>query len=138
MASKDTPAGGLGRDFGYLFPFFEKIAAAARAMPEGAARARVERLVAEERGRWEEIRALLGGQAGTGAVGAELRSEPAAPPARAPIGGSARPASTRSPPVRTESPRPGKASIPPAPSRSAPTRSTSGRSLTVGSLRPTR
>jgi hypothetical protein len=97
MAKQEKP-GALERDFGYLFPFFEKIAAAALAMPAGPERARVEQLVGEERGRWEEIRALVGGKK-TPAVRAEsVRVTPEPRSAAGPVtaanvdGGGRRPA----------------------------------------------
>ena len=57
--------GAFERDFGYLFPFLDKLVAAARAMPAGAARTRLEQLLSEERARFEEIRALFSGKAPT-------------------------------------------------------------------------
>lgn len=52
---------GLERDFGYLMPFFDKVAEAAGALPDPAARQELERLLAGQKERWERIRALLGG-----------------------------------------------------------------------------
>jgi len=51
------------KDFGYLMPFLDKIAAAASAstLPDQAARAELEQLIADEKRRWARIRQLLSG-----------------------------------------------------------------------------
>jgi hypothetical protein len=56
------------RDFGYLMPFLDKVAAAASGLEDPAARAELARLVADEKARWNRIRELLrGASAGTAA-----------------------------------------------------------------------
>ncbi|NPC73704.1 hypothetical protein HPP05_28510 [Corallococcus exiguus] len=54
------------RDFGYLLPFMDKVAAAASDLPDASAREELVRLVAEEKVRWERIRELLQGATGQG------------------------------------------------------------------------
>ena len=49
----------FSRDLGYLDKFFDKLDAHAGNLPEGAGQ-RLRALVAEERGRWTEIRQLVG------------------------------------------------------------------------------
>jgi hypothetical protein len=49
------------RDFGYLMPFLDKVAAAASGLEDPAARAELARLVADEKVRWNRIRELLRG-----------------------------------------------------------------------------
>ena len=53
--------GGLDRDFGYLMPFFDKVAQAAGAVQDPAARAELARLIDGEKAKWERVRALLAG-----------------------------------------------------------------------------
>jgi hypothetical protein len=77
MATPKTA--GFERDFGYLFPFLDKLVAAARAMPAGPGRTRLEQLLGEERGRWEEMRGLLAGKAPARSAAA-VKSAPRAPP----------------------------------------------------------
>lgn len=62
---------GFDRDIGYLMPFLDRVAAAARELPEAGAREELTRLMAEEKDRWARIQQLLGGAAG--------RSAPATP-----------------------------------------------------------
>jgi len=52
---------GFERDFGYLLPFLDRVGQAAAGLADPAARARLTALVAEEKARWPEIRALLAG-----------------------------------------------------------------------------
>ncbi len=59
------------KDFGYLMPFLEKIAAAAGQLTDAAAREELTRLMAEESVRWPRIRELLSGAAGKSAPTAE-------------------------------------------------------------------
>lgn len=84
--------GAFDKDFGYLLPFLDRVAAAAGTLEEQAAREELARLIAEEKGRWARIRELLSGAAGRAAPGADLgavESAPvAAPPASAPAGGA--------------------------------------------------
>lgn len=57
---------GFERDFGYLMPFFDRISgASADLSPE--ARAELQRLLSGEKEKWQRIRALLGGSAGSAA-----------------------------------------------------------------------
>ena len=63
---------GFDRDIGYLMPFLDRVAAAARELPDAGAREELTRLMAEEKVRWARIQALLGGAPG--------RSGAAAPP----------------------------------------------------------
>ena len=56
-------ASGFEKDFGYLMPFIEKVAEAANAMGDAAAREELKRLVAGERARWLRIQELLSGAA---------------------------------------------------------------------------
>ncbi|MBZ4372683.1 hypothetical protein [Corallococcus sp. AS-1-6] len=74
------------RDFGYLLPFMDKVAAAASDLPDAAAREELVRLVAEEKVRWERIRSLLQGAPGQAGGAKAPASQPprAAPPAAAP------------------------------------------------------
>lgn len=51
------------KDFGYLMPFLDKVAAASRELIDARARQEVSGLIQEEKGRWARIRQLLGGQA---------------------------------------------------------------------------
>ena len=61
------PAGQFDKDFGYLMPFIDKIAAAASGLADPAARAELATLVANEKQRWERIRQLLSGASGKAA-----------------------------------------------------------------------
>jgi hypothetical protein len=56
-------AGEFDKDFGYLMPFLDKVAAAAASVADPAARAELARLVADEKAKWSRIRELLGGAA---------------------------------------------------------------------------
>lgn len=55
------------KDFGYLMPFLDKVAAAAGSMRDPAAREELTRLIGEEKQRWARIRQLLSGAPATGA-----------------------------------------------------------------------
>lgn len=68
-----TP-GAFDKDFGYLLPFLERVAAAAGELEDAAAREELGRLMAEEKVRWARIRELLGGAAGQGSVPAPAPS----------------------------------------------------------------
>jgi hypothetical protein len=74
--------GAFDKDFGYLMPFLDKVAAAADALPDRAARDELTRLVAGEKLRWERIRSLLSGAAGAATASGE-RPAPGSPPAAA-------------------------------------------------------
>ncbi|MEW6208311.1 MAG: hypothetical protein AB1631_08080 [Acidobacteriota bacterium] len=52
---------GFEKDFGYLMPFIDRIAAAANSIADDAAREEFTRLVSDERARWMRIRQLLSG-----------------------------------------------------------------------------
>ena len=73
-------SGGFDRDFGYLMPFLDRVAAAASELPDAQAREELIRLMAEEKVRWARIQQLLGGASGQGAAPAPA----AAPRAQAP------------------------------------------------------
>lgn len=63
MANPDA----FDRDFGYLMPFLDKVAAAASGIEDTAARDELARLMADEKARWNRIRELLrGAPAGKG------------------------------------------------------------------------
>jgi hypothetical protein len=49
------------RDFGYLMPFLDKVAAAASGLEDAAARAELSRLLADQKAQWNRIRELLRG-----------------------------------------------------------------------------
>lgn len=76
-----NPPGGFDKDFGYLMPFLDRVAAAAGELPDAQAREELTRLMAEEKVRWARIQQLLGGAAGQG------RAPAAAPRAQAPVAG---------------------------------------------------
>jgi hypothetical protein len=71
--------GAFDKDFGYLMPFLDKVAAAAGDLEDPASREELSRLLSEEKVRWERIRELLRGAPGGAAVRA---SQPAATLAR--------------------------------------------------------
>lgn len=56
--------GQFEKDFGYLMPFLDKVAAAAGTIADPAARNELVRLVADEKQRWTRIRQLLSGAPG--------------------------------------------------------------------------
>lgn len=56
------------RDFGYLLPFLDKVAAAASELQDTAAREELARLMADEKARWNRIREILRGAAGSTAA----------------------------------------------------------------------
>jgi len=60
-----TNPSAFDKDFGYLLPFLDKVAAAAAELPEGPAREELTRLMAEEKVRWQRARELLRGAPGT-------------------------------------------------------------------------
>ncbi len=61
MANPDA----FDRDFGYLMPFLDKVAAAAAELEDPAAREELSRIIDEEKVRWERVRELLRGAAGS-------------------------------------------------------------------------
>ena len=75
---------GFDRDIGYLMPFLDRVAAAARELPDAGAREELTRLMAEEKARWARIQQLLGGAGGrpapaSGTPAASPRSPSTAP-----------------------------------------------------------
>lgn len=68
-----TKPAGFDRDIGYLMPFLDRVAAAARELPDAGAREELTRLMAEEKARWARIQQLLGGASG------QRAAAPAAP-----------------------------------------------------------
>ena len=68
MANPDA----FDRDFGYLMPFLDKVAAAASGIEDAAARDELARLMADEKARWNRVRELL-----RGAPRARARRRPA-------------------------------------------------------------
>ena len=56
--------GQFDKDFGYLMPFLDKVAAATGGIADPAAREELTRLVADEKQRWTRIRQLLSGAQG--------------------------------------------------------------------------
>jgi hypothetical protein len=76
--------GQFDKDFGYLIPFLDKVAAAADNLSDPAAREELKRLMADEKSRWPRIRQLLSGASGQSqtATGASpAKTNPAAQPA---------------------------------------------------------
>ncbi|WXH26840.1 hypothetical protein WA016_00751 [Myxococcus stipitatus] len=84
-----TNPSAFDKDFGYLMPFLDKVAAAAASLEDASAREELTRLMAEEKVRWERARELLRGASGAAEGGAasakkvrgsgsedEARSEP--------------------------------------------------------------
>lgn len=69
--------GQFDKDFGYLMPFLDKVAAAAGSIADPAAREELTRLVAGEKQRWARIRQLLSGSPGLSSAQA---ARPAAQP----------------------------------------------------------
>jgi hypothetical protein len=67
MANPDA----FDRDFGYLMPFLDKVAAAASKLEDAAAREELSRLISEEKVRWERARELLRGAPGRGVAPGE-------------------------------------------------------------------
>ncbi len=56
--------GQFDKDFGYLMPFLDKVAASADNLSDPAAREELKRLIADEKPRWSRIRQLLSGASG--------------------------------------------------------------------------
>ncbi|ABF90650.1 hypothetical protein MXAN_2410 [Myxococcus xanthus DK 1622] len=67
MAKNSNPSA-FDRDFGYLMPFLDRVAAAASDLEDASARAELTRLMVEEKARWQRIQELLGGAGGRGAA----------------------------------------------------------------------
>jgi hypothetical protein len=51
--------GQFDKDFGYLMPFLDKVAAAANNIQEPAAREELRRLMSDEKTKWSRVRQLL-------------------------------------------------------------------------------
>ncbi|HXG67802.1 MAG TPA: hypothetical protein VNO70_22060 [Blastocatellia bacterium] len=68
---------GFEKDFGYLMPFLDRVAAAAIGLADPAARDELTRLMAGEKQRWSRIRQLLAGAAGNPAPSAGRPATPA-------------------------------------------------------------
>ncbi len=93
--------GQFDKDFGYLIPFLDKVAAAAEALADPAAKAELTKLLAGEKQRWVRARQLLSGASASpqaadrAPVAARLPAEPSAKqeaePARSFTVGSLRP-----------------------------------------------
>jgi hypothetical protein len=60
--------GAFDKDFGYLMPFLDKVAAAAGDLTDPAAREELSRLISEEKVRWQRVRELLRGASGSSAA----------------------------------------------------------------------
>ena len=81
-------SGAFDKDFGYLMPFLEKVAATANSLADPSAREELTRLMAGEKQRWSRIRELLAGDSNnpspstqTAATAHAANSEAAPPPA---------------------------------------------------------
>ncbi|AGC44117.1 hypothetical protein MYSTI_02801 [Myxococcus stipitatus DSM 14675] len=64
------------KDFGYLMPFLDKVAAAAASLEDASAREELIRLMAEEKGRWARAQELLRGASGASVQGPQAPPEP--------------------------------------------------------------
>ena len=60
-------SGAFDKDFGYLMPFMDRVAAAAGELKDPAAREELAWLMGEEKARWARIQELLGGAPGRAA-----------------------------------------------------------------------
>lgn len=70
--------GQFDKDFGYLIPFLDKVAAAAKTLAEPAAREELARLMSDEKTRWARARQLLSGSQGEAIIpSAQSQSKPA-------------------------------------------------------------
>lgn len=63
------PVSQFDKDFGYLMPFLDKVAAAASGLRDAAARDELTRLIGEEKQRWARVRLLLSGAEAASATG---------------------------------------------------------------------
>jgi hypothetical protein len=77
MREASMADGQFDKDFGYLMPFLDKVAAAANNLSETAARDELARLMSDEKTRWARIRQLLSGSQGQAvAPSAQSQSKP--------------------------------------------------------------
>lgn len=83
--------GQFDKDFGYLMPFLDKVAAAAQALADPAARAELTKLLADEKQRWARARQLLSG-AGASPAATDRAPVAAKPPDQPPRQDKAEPA----------------------------------------------
>ncbi|MFN7131734.1 MAG: hypothetical protein ACK4N5_06610 [Myxococcales bacterium] len=88
--------GAFDKDFGYLIPFLDRVAAAVAQLPDAAARDEAARLIAGEKEKWTRLRQLLAGAPGS----RNAPQQPAAASASAAASGPA-PASASALPVLT-------------------------------------
>ncbi|MCP3060501.1 hypothetical protein LXT21_17100 [Myxococcus sp. K38C18041901] len=78
-----TNPSAFDKDFGYLLPFLDKVAAAAAGLEDSQAREELTRLMAEEKVRWERARELLRGAGGKGGGRSDAGASPESSLARA-------------------------------------------------------
>jgi len=76
--------GQFDKDFAYLIPFLDKVAAAAGGLSDPASRDELTKLMADEKSRWTRIRSLLSGATGQSAksgtqASAATQAEPSKP-----------------------------------------------------------
>lgn len=69
------PDAQFDKDFGYLMPFLDKVAAAANNLSNTAAREELKKMMADEKLRWARIRQLLAGASGQQQVAATPSTE---------------------------------------------------------------
>ncbi len=70
------------KDFAYLIPFLDRVAAAAGTVRDPAGRAELQRLLQGEKQKWERIRGILGGAPGADVKGGDVTPTTAAEPSR--------------------------------------------------------
>ena len=77
--AKAEGGGAFATDLGYLDRFLDKLERHASALADARAKDRLAGLLAEERARWAEIRALLAGDGSPGAGESRSSAEPQRP-----------------------------------------------------------